>query len=76
MITVDDGVSAWNEIQAENGTRIIFVSVTSRGYRQFDLSVSMEKWENPKTIASYLKTYAEMLAAGRACVNNSDALDN
>ena len=66
---------AVNEIQAENGTRVLFCSELTRGFRQFDLSISMAKWEDPRTIASYLRIYADMLTDNRAVVNNVDSLD-
>jgi hypothetical protein len=67
---------AVNEIQSANGTRVLFCSNLSRGFRQFDLSISMAKWEDPKTIAEYLRIYAAMLLEKRALVNNIDSLDN
>lgn len=67
---------AVNEIQAQNGTRVLFCANLTRGFRQFDLSISMAKWEDPRTIASYLRIYAGMLEEKRAQVNNIDSLDN
>ena len=72
----DNSELSYNQIQAINGTRVLFTSHLTRGVRQFDLNISMAKWEDPKTIASYLRIYADMLVEGRALVNNVDSLDN
>lgn len=65
-----------NEIQANNGTRITYQATLSRGFRQFDLIIHMQKWEAPETIAQYLRIYADMLVRKDALVNNVDSLEN
>lgn len=65
-----------NEVRMENGTTVLFSARTSRGHRQFDLTLYLEKWEAPQTIAQYLEIYAEMLAAKRAVVNNIESLES
>lgn len=64
-----------DEVLLDSGAVILFQSVLTRGGRQFDLSLSLEKWEDPRTVAGYLHLYADMLVAKKVTVNNIESLD-
>ena len=63
------------EMEAENGTRICFEAYLRRGGRTFSLSLHLEKWEHPDTIADYLRAYADCLTSKTAVVNDCELPD-
>lgn len=64
------------EIEAENGTTIVFESYLRRGGRHFELNLHLAKWEHPDTISDYLSLFAELLRQKKAIVNDWEEVDN
>lgn len=64
------------EVEAENGTTIVFESYLRRGGRHFELNLHLAKWEHPDTIADYLALFSELLREKRATVNECMEQDN
>lgn len=74
MISIEE-LSA-QEIVFDSGEKILFVAHISRNGKQFDLSISLEKWQTPEVIASHLQLYADMLLDKKAIVNDIESLDH